>query len=120
MSKPVSRIKLNPAANTKRGQVRILDYFIDFIMNLDDDDTYHGFSNLKPIPLQLKKDPVTTEPVDPEEYLLHEFCALEFDYKVQYIEAFIVNIRKQRAMDCAFYYDISVSTSCFCAFLIKN
>ena len=55
-SKAVSRMKLNPSENTVRGHTRILNFFIDFIQNLEEGEDYHGFTHLKPIELGLKGD----------------------------------------------------------------
>ena len=110
----INRMALNPSENTVRGQRRIKNYFIDFLMNLEEGVDYHGFTQLKPIELGVKTDK-NGKPADPEEYSLNNFCALQFSDKCMYIEAFIVNIRKQVAMDNAFYYDISV---CFSVCLI--
>ena len=113
MAKPSNRIAVIPADNTKRGQKRILDHFAYFIMNVEAGVNYHGFDNLKPIELELKLDPVTKEPVDPEEYVLHNFCRPSLSTKLTYLESFIVNIRKQVAMEAAFYYDLSVCSLLF-------
>ena len=93
-------MKVNPAANTKRGQERISSQFIHFIMNVELGVNYHGFNKLKPIELE----PVLDEAKQPieDEYLLHNYCALKINQKLSYLEAFIVNIGNKLLWNIAF------------------